>query len=75
MFWDEYHSTSEMLLKKEITMKGWKTWVATIGYGVIEAVKAFFPEYESMLTLFQQTVLVPMGVIGVAHKIEKLKVQ
>ena len=56
-------------------MKGWKTCVATIGYGVIEAVKAFFPEYESMLTLFQQTVLVPMGVIGVAHKIEKLKVQ
>ncbi len=63
---------AEVSVKGEI-MSGWKTWAATIGYGVLEAVKAFFPDYDSMISMFQQSVLVPLGVIGIGHKIEKRK--
>lgn len=52
-------------------MKGWKTWTATIGYGVCEGLKALLPEHAVTIALFQQAVLIPLGAVGVAHKIEK----
>lgn len=52
-------------------MKGWKTWAATIGYGVCETLKAFYPEQAATLSALQQTVLLPLGVVGLGHKLEK----
>lgn len=52
-------------------MKGWKTWTATIGYGLCQMAKQQFPEYADMIETFQQTILIPLFGIGIAHKIEK----
>ena len=52
-------------------MKGWKTWVATIGYGICEGLKSLRPEHAVTLALIQKAVCIPLGAIGVAHKIEK----
>lgn len=52
-------------------MKGWKTWTATIGYGICEGLKALLPEHTLVIELFQNAVLIPLGAVGVAHKIEK----
>ena len=52
-------------------MKGWKTITATIGWALCEGAKAIFPEYEPGLSLLQNAVLAPLGVWGIAHKIEK----
>lgn len=54
-------------------MKGWKTWIATIGYGICEALKAFVPEQTAGLSALQQSVFMPLGVIGISHKVEKAR--
>ncbi|MDT7040856.1 hypothetical protein [Candidatus Nitronereus thalassa] len=53
-------------------MKGWKTWVATIGFGLCEALKAFFPEQTAGLSALQHSVFMPLGVVGLGHKLEKV---
>lgn len=54
-------------------MGGWKTWIGTIGFGVCHGLAAIFPDYASALQTIAVTVFVPMGVIGIAHKIEKAR--
>ena len=52
-------------------MKGWKTYVGTVGWAVCEGLKRVFPEYETLFLMAQNVIFIPLGVIGVAHKIEK----
>ena len=52
-------------------MKGWKTWVATVGYAVCGALAGLLPDYAEPIMWVANTLLVPLGVVGVAHKIEK----
>ena len=52
-------------------MKGWKTWVGTIGYALCTGLAGIFPDWSSVLLTVANTVFAPLGVIGVAHKIEK----
>jgi hypothetical protein len=52
-------------------MKGWKTITGTAGWAVCEGLKTVFPDYASVLILAQNAVFVPLGVLGVAHKIDK----
>ena len=53
-------------------MKGWKTWTATIGYAVLGALAALMPQYAEPLMWVANTLLVPLGVVGLAHKVEKI---
>lgn len=52
-------------------MKGWKTYVGTIGWALCEGAKQIYPEYTVALATVQSMIFLPLGVIGVAHKIEK----
>lgn len=52
-------------------MKGWKTYMGTIGWALCEGAKQIYPEYTGALTTAQNMLFVPLGVIGVAHKIDK----
>lgn len=52
-------------------MNGWKTITGTVGWAICEGLKSVFPEYVSILTLVQNVMFMPLGVIGLAHKIEK----
>jgi hypothetical protein len=54
-------------------MKGWKTITGTVGWALAEGAKTVFPEYAPMLTVAQNALFMPLGVIGVAHKIEKTR--
>ena len=54
-------------------MTGWKTWAGTIGFGICYALAAIFPEYKVMLETVALSVFAPLGAVGVAHKIEKIK--
>lgn len=53
-------------------MRGWKTITGTIGWALAEGAKTVFPEYSPVLTAVQNVVFIPLGVVGVAHKIEKV---
>ena len=52
-------------------MKGWKTLVGTIGYALLTGLAGLKPEWADILILVANSVFAPLGVIGVAHKIEK----
>ena len=52
-------------------MGGYKTWTAAIGYGVLEVAKLVWPQYGDGLEAAQQALLVPLGIVGLGHKIEK----
>ena len=52
-------------------MRGWKTYVGTLGWAIAEGLKQVAPEYSAALTTMQNMIFLPLGVIGVAHKIEK----
>ena len=52
-------------------MSGWKTVTGTVGWAICEGLKSVFPDYTSILILVQNAVFMPLGVFGVAHKIEK----
>ena len=54
-------------------MKGWKTWVGTLGYAVLQGIQGMYPQYEAICVVLQQTIFIPLGVVGIAHKIEKSK--
>lgn len=52
-------------------MTGWKTITGTVGWAICEGLKSIFPEYTSVLVLAQNAIFMPLGVIGIAHKIDK----
>ena len=52
-------------------MKGWKTWVGTIGWALCQGLAQAMPEYAGILQNIANFAFAPLGVIGVAHKIEK----
>jgi hypothetical protein len=52
-------------------MKGWKTWAGTIGWVVCEGAKSVVPEYDSVLTLAQNVLFLPLGVVGLGHKLDR----
>ena len=55
----------------ESNMKGWKTWVGTIGFAVCNGVAQLLPDYAEVLQFVGNYIFAPLGVVGVAHKIEK----
>lgn len=52
-------------------LDGYKTIIGTVGYVICEGVKNAFPEYTAVADMFINIVFIPMGVWGIAHKIQK----
>ncbi len=52
-------------------LDGYKTIIGTIGYIICEGVKTAFPDYSAVADSLINIVFIPMGVWGIAHKIQK----
>lgn len=52
-------------------MGGWKTWTATILFALTEGAKSIWPAYEPVLTVTQNTFIIPLGVVGIGSKLDK----
>ena len=52
-------------------MQGWKTITATILYVLTEGAKAVWPDYTAAITAVQTGIILPLGVVGIAHKLDK----
>ena len=54
-------------------MTGWKTWTATIVYVFAAGVKQLWPEYAPVCAFFINTVVAPLGIVGIGHKLDKAR--
>jgi len=54
-----------------ISLNGVKTIIGTVGWMMCEGGKQAAPEYSAALELVQNLVFIPLGVWGIAHKIQK----
>ena len=52
-------------------MQGWKTITATILYALTEGCKVMWPAYEPAITSVQNILIIPLGVFGIGHKLDK----
>ena len=52
-------------------MNGYKTIIGTVGFALCEGAKVLWPQFEQIVTAIQMGVFAPLGVYGIAHKIEK----
>lgn len=59
------------MLENLFGMGGTKTWMAVVLYVLCEGMKKYAPDMESLFEAFEQMFVYPLGVIGVAHKIER----
>ncbi len=52
-------------------LDGYKTIIGTIGFVICEGIKVAFPDYAQIAEIVSTTIFVPLGVWGIAHKIQK----
>ena len=52
-------------------MQGWVTITATILYVLTEGVKTVWPDYAPAVTAIQNGIILPMGAVGVARKLDR----
>ena len=52
-------------------MKGWKTITGAVGYALCTGAAAILPDYSEFLLVLANAIFLPLGGVGLAHKIEK----
>jgi hypothetical protein len=54
-------------------MTGWKTWTATLIYVICAGAKQLWPQYAPVCDFIITTVVTPLGLVGIGHKLDKAR--